>query len=86
MNTISSSLLPWGGGGGDGVLPNISHIGMRAAPKGMVFVPFLSGIGYGFPGKLRKCMNAFIISIQMNKKGRNLFRWCSNLSNGDIIS
>ena len=46
-----------GAGGGRGLLPFISHVGM-CHHKGRVFAPFWSGIGYGFRGNYRKdCMN-----------------------------
>ena len=78
-----------------------------AAPKGRGFAPFWSvngyrlclfwpGIGYGFQGELRECMNEFIVSIPNEKKKkekcanskcllRNTFL-CANLSNDAINS
>ena len=67
------------------------------APKGLVFAPFWSEIGYGFRGSHRSVWTYLSFPFQMSKKEREIceygmhflevfFCCCSNLSNDDIIS
>ena len=67
------------------------------APKGLVFAPFWSEIGYGFRGSHGSVWTYLSFPFQMSKKEREIceygmhflevfFCCCSNLSNDDIIS
>ena len=57
-----------------GVLPHASHIKECAVPKGMVFVPFWSGIGQ-FLGSYRSVWIYLLFQFQMNRKRKSIKRF-----------
>ena len=96
---ISQHGLTWGFSRGrikPGGTPLYKPYRYVSPQNGCKFCPFWTGIGCGFWGNDGSVRTYLSFQFQMNKKERemceceiilrNLFCWCSNLSNDDLIS